>query len=110
MNSQKQLTIIEIRVFQFMPPATHNEQKMSNLNLNNSKNEEFATQLIEDNADISSLKVDDFPNDKKIAIPERHRKAASLQYHPTIDHNTQLLSPKNETGARPRVSNTLTLT
>ena len=42
--------------------------------------------------------------DQKIKIPERQRKAASLQYHPALDNHTQLLTPKSEVVARPRVS------
>ena len=41
---------------------------------------------------------------KKIKIPERQRKAASLQYHPAIDNHTHLVPPKPESVARPRVS------
>ena len=59
---------------------------------------------IELNVDNSVNTKDELSYDKKYTIPERHRKAASLQYHPAIDISTQQLTIKPEDGARPRVS------
>ena len=66
--------------------------------------EELTPHEIKLNVDNSANKKDEISYDKKYTIPERHRKAASLQYHPAIDSSTQQLTIKPEDGARPRVS------
>ena len=66
--------------------------------------EEFIPHEIKLNIDNSVNKKDELSYDKKYTIPERHRKAASLQYHPAIDSSTNQLAIKPEDGARPRVS------
>ena len=66
--------------------------------------DEFIPHEIKLNIDNSVNKKDELSCDKKYTIPERHRKAASLQYHPAIDSSTNQLAIKPEDGARPRVS------